>query len=1353
MKKLIGVSFAFLAISTFFGCNFTKQHANNTSAPVENPGWSKDRTKQKYDGIKEAMNLEFEQTKDVKLGYVPASNLVNEVYRHELGRRSGRLARLSALTWVERGPNTNSVGPSNGNIRGPANNAVTSGRTRALWFDLNDPSRKTVWLGAVSGGLWKTTDISASPANWTLISDFFGNLAVTAICQDPLNKNILYFGTGEKTFNADAVRGGGVWKSTDNGVTWNLLTNTVNFYNVSRVVCDATGNVYVATIGGGSGIQRSSDGGATWVNITPSGLTTRVTEMRLSSTGRLHIVCGYRNSGISGHRFADNPSTVTAGTWTEPLTTYPTTYNTELTVAGNTLYALPADANYRTPVIYKSTDGGLNWAQTITSPPSGTSDSDASPSINTGQGWYDLAIGADPANPDLVIAGGLNYFKSENGGVSWARISRWVGNTVMYVHADHHAVVWDGNQVLLGTDGGVFYSSDNGFSFTDRNVGVRTKQFYSCAIHPSQTNYFLGGTQDNGTHQLNSPGLGASVEVLGGDGGFVHIDENEPQYQFGATTYANYRRSVNGGAAWSSVSYSSSIGQFINPTDYDDMNNKMYTSASVGSYVRWDDPQTGATFRSVSISSGTSSAVTSIKVSPSVNNRVYFGSSEARVVRVDNAHQNFPTVTNISGSNFPASGNTVSCINTGTTDDYLLATFSNYNVAHVFVSTTGGGASGWADITGNLPNVPVRWAMFYPEDNDKAIIATEMGIFETDDINGSSTDWVRNSTFPVVRTNMLQYRHSDKTLLAATHGRGMWTTQLPLSTPYIRFAGSYKYTSAAEGTTASGEVCRNYRDITIPMRIDAAPTGNATVTLSIQAGGTAIQGLDYDFTTNGNFASPSSTLLFNSGATADQNITVRIYNDAEVEGAESFTFNYAISGSTNAIAAPSSQSYTVTFTDDDVAPVASLYSGNFNIGQSETTLSDNSPFRTDRSRFRVQYLFTASELTSAGMSAEGFIRSMTISVITKNSTQPFTGFTISMANTTATTLNTGFNGTPLTQVYSANYSTSVGVNLFNFTTPFYWDGVSNLLVNICYDKATAESSADLVDATSAPFGNSNSAVRASTWSNAISSSGCSLAAAYIDYNRITTTFNAVSGNSIASTAGTNRSEYVGGSGVYSFYNGFDIIARMGAASRNFGCVNAAVAEAGNSWQTFFAGTRSQKIFNINYSGAPDNSSYQLSAYFTSAELGGKDPNSIRLAGTIAGTIAGANSSNTNVYNSSVTNFGTGYVFTATVYGPGLYFLTEAAVTPVRIFTRTTDLIKLLQNPVGSYIPVQIGNAARVNVGATLLGSNGQVLQRWNLGRADGVYQLSFGKATIAAGVYILRIDAGTKTQSIKLVKQ
>ena len=110
-----------------------------------------------------------------------------------------------------------------------------------------------------------------------------------------------------------------------------------------------------------------------------------------------------------------------------------------------------------------------------------------------------------------------------------------------------------------------------------------------------------------------------------------------------------------------------------------------------------------------------------------------------------------------------------------------MVSFSNYGVNNVWVSTNAGTA--WTAIDGNLPNMPVRWCMFYPGDNTKAIIATETGVWQTSLINGASTVWVAEPTFPTVRTDMLQYRALDGVIAAATHGRGLWTTSIAACAP------------------------------------------------------------------------------------------------------------------------------------------------------------------------------------------------------------------------------------------------------------------------------------------------------------------------------------------------------------------------------------------------------------------------------------------------------------------------------------------------------------------------------------------------------------------------------------------
>lgn len=1041
------------------------------------------------DGIREAQEFEFRKTYDQRLGYVPRYKLA--LAQQDILRKIAEngAQRTSAFTWTERGPNTDQVGPSNGNGRVSANQ-VTAGRLRTIWVDLADGTNQTVWLGGVDGGVWRTTNMATDPTSWTLMTDVTANIAIASITQSPVNTNHMYFGTGEKSANVDAVRGGGVWKSTDHGVNWTLLGSTVNFWNVSKVICDPSdvNIIYVATMGNGFGLQRSIDGGASWTNITPTGLNTAVTEMELSSTGRLHIVCGYAGGYFSplpsGYRYTDAPASVNSGGWISPAVGFTSTdYNADLAVVGNTLYALPASSGYQTNQVWKSTNGGANWAVTPTTPPTG-----GSTPVSSGQAWYNLAIGADPTNADNVMVGGLNSYISTNGGTTWSPNSVWVtgvpgsGN---YIHADHHIIVWNNNQVLDGGDGGIFYSGDDGVTWSDRNVGLRLKQFYSVAIHPTSTNYFLGGAQDNGCHQLNNAGMGGSVEVTGGDGAFMHIDQDEPQYQFGSYVYNNYRRSTNSGANWSSVNFGNN-GQFINPTDYDDIVNKMYCGWTAGNYFLWDNPQTGATSFTVNVPAFNASSVMFTGVSPHTVNRVFFGTAGGRVVRVDNANGvGTITGTNITGSSMP--GAAVSCVAIGTNDNNLLATYSNYGLPtnRVWVSTVGGGGAGWTNITGDLPDIPVRWAMFFPDDNTKAILATDLGIFETALINGASTIWVQDPVFPKVRVDMLQYRRADGLLAAGTHGRGIWTAPIPFTQPYVHFAFNYNYRTEATGSTSG---CRNYTDYTVEMRIDQAPTGAATVTLTPAGGSTATQGVDYDFTTNGNFTTPSNTVTFANGSTTPVTITFRIYNDSELESLTEFvTLNYSIGGGTNALASPGSPSYTFTIVENDAAPVS---------------------------------------------------------------------------------------GT----------------------------------------------------------------------------------------------------NAIATAFATTRTEQVGNNGTYYFYSGTNIISSLSGASLSLGCVTASIFEAGNTWQTFQGGQRSQKVFDVAPTTNPG-ATYTIGLYFTNTELGAETANGLRIAKTTAATMAGANSSNTVIMvTPNPVAYGTGYVYTVSFTGFSKFFLVDPGVVlPVQLISFTGRL--------------------------------------------------------------------------------
>ncbi len=791
----LGLSLAIFSLSLFVSCNTNKSmaiqakriHANSHSVSEleEKEGKHKKKGKDMYDGPEEAAEFEFMQIRDPATGEVPSNRLMDAIEQTVAAkaRVDGSFSNgLKPLAWAERGPYADVVGPSNGNTR--ANSGITAGRIRAVMVDKRDNTGKTVWVGGVNGGVWRTTDITASTPDWVLINDFLSNLAVTGICQDPTNLNTMYFCTGEAYSNADRVNGNGVFKSTDGGASWTQLSSTTAYTLCSKIQCDAAGNVYLGTNLLSTGLLRSKDGGSTWTTITPTGLSTRITDFEISSTGRFHVAVGYRqNDGF--YRYTDNPSTVTSATWTAPTTpfTYPTgnLSRVELACLGNTLYAVPSNATGVMSQIHKSTDGGVTWTTTALTT---TNINDLNGSTTSGQGWYCIGIDIDPSNANTAIVGGLKCLKTTDGGATWSKISEWVGTVGQYVHADIQNIIWydGGNKLVIACDGGIHYSSDKGTTFRDRNTNLRLKQFYACAIHPTSTNYFLAGAQDNGTHQLNGAGIASSVEVTGGDGAFVAIDQNEPQFQFGAYVYNQYRRSLNGGANWSSINFSGSAGLFINPWDYDNANNRLYGAWSAGSLLRWDNPSVAATTSafSITVPDFNGATVSHVKVSPYTNNLVYFGTNAGRIIKMTNANVTASIVTtNITAPTMPA-GN-VSCINTGTDDNNLIMCFSNYGISSIWVTPNGG--TSWSAIEGNLPDMPVRWVMFFPDDNTRAYAATETGVWETALINGAATVWTPNPTFPTVKTNMLKYRPSDYTIIASTHGRGLWTATVPVCLP------------------------------------------------------------------------------------------------------------------------------------------------------------------------------------------------------------------------------------------------------------------------------------------------------------------------------------------------------------------------------------------------------------------------------------------------------------------------------------------------------------------------------------------------------------------------------------------
>ena len=826
-SKLYGLKFN-LAIAFLLVLLYSPPRDNNkiritmglASFPPELP---------EMDNMEGLIREEFMKTMDPKTGTVPVERLllVQKLQRKQFAEQkaSGTEGPVPGISWSERGPDT------------------VGGRTRALHYDLSDPTHKKVWAGGVGGGLWYTNDITAATPVWNKVNDLFDNLAVTCIAQHPFNTNLMMFGTGEGWFNIDAIRGLGIWFSNNGGSTWTQLASTNNstFYHVQDLIfapvggggpCSFSDPGWLATTRD-DGVMKSIDSGTTWTKVLGNG----VGGGNLDAAADLEAVYyyvyatlgmpGYPNGGIyrSCNAGTDWERIYQAGSNEERIEIAP---GPSVNISWH-MYALISNTNGEIEQIMKTDNADtVPGSAVIWTPknlPRWCDGGDSSSDFTRGQAWYDLIAAVDPNNHELVYIGGVDLFRSTNSGTDWTQLTQW-GNLCSqpYVHADIHNIVLTpslvfpnpGNEWLIATDGGIVRTINSFGSFTSRNKSYNVTQFYSCAFHPTNPNYFLAGSQDNGTHRFNTSGVNTTKMVTGGDGGFCHIDQTNGNLQI--TSYIkNYYWVSNDGGNSFLTRYYDAGGLFINPTDYDDNAEILYAGSHPGNYLRWSNVATDSAYTALSIPDFGGGTVTHVAVSPLTANRVYFGLNNGRVVQVDNAH-NVPTSKILSTG--AIENGSVSCIAVDVgNEDHLLVTYSNYGITSVWETRNASATPpGWTNVEGNLPDMPVRWAIFDPRNSNWAILATERGIWSTDGLP-SPTWTATNNNFANTRVDMLAYRPSDRLLLAATHGRGLFSTNIPAAVPVTLTEFNGKLTNndivlywktASEQNSKTFEIERSY---------------------------------------------------------------------------------------------------------------------------------------------------------------------------------------------------------------------------------------------------------------------------------------------------------------------------------------------------------------------------------------------------------------------------------------------------------------------------------------------------------------------------------------------------------------
>jgi hypothetical protein len=802
MKNIILTATASVIVALLISVNYDSRFEQEVSEGDEENPHARDE-------------YEFLVQRDPVLGSLPRQihRSEQEFARHIPTRETLPLSKGTSsqlLSWVERGPNN------------------VGGRTRVFGADRTHPG--TLIAGCVAGGIWKSTDDGVS---WRLTLTPQQIFSTSCIAQDVRagKTNTWYVGTGEfrgSTTNntrwGSFYYGDGIYKSTNNGDSWFLLPATVSgtpqnadpfdfVWNIAvNPVNIAEDEVYAATW---KGIYRSSNGGASWnlARKSDSGLVNSAnvtTEIAINSTGikfahtrefgvqRIwRSVDGVIWNEITPANFPASTGRIVFGT----APSNPNILYVFISVVSNT-------PNMNLHQLWKYTESlsGTLWENRAANLPSDLS-------TQTG---YDQLVHVKPDDENFVLIGGTNLYRSTDGFATSAKTTT-IGGYAFWPDGAHHPDLHSG--MFKPSNPGVYYSGNDGgvqradditmagtMNWISLNNGYNVTQFYSVSISSDSGDLaVVAGAQDNGTQFTFQPALSSWTMIYGGDGTIAELapiasDRIYVQYQSGPL----FRQTRAGASETSLAPFDATRQLFVNPIALDPNNpNVLYygggksTSPGMWSGVWRNDNApngtsttgwTAITASDVGTPSSGTRVVSTIGISKTnTPNVVYLGTTDGIIKRIDRANEASPVVTDVTPPGLlggTTQGGFVRCIAVDPANSNIaLTAFGNYNFKNLWYTTNGG--SSWTDVEGNLAGEAgpsIRWATLIPGGGEfRVFLATSIGVLSTAALKGDSTIWTHAAANDIgnVLIAYLDYRESDRTIAVGTHGRGVFTTQLP----------------------------------------------------------------------------------------------------------------------------------------------------------------------------------------------------------------------------------------------------------------------------------------------------------------------------------------------------------------------------------------------------------------------------------------------------------------------------------------------------------------------------------------------------------------------------------------------